>query len=63
MFIRVQNTIISKQSIIAIKPITLNDVYYIAVIQYENIERFSFNNCAERDAEIERLWKKLIQPY
>ena len=72
MFIRIQNTIISKQSIITIKPITssvgkgrLEDEreWYVNVIQYDNEERFQFNSRKERDAEIERLWRILTQPY
>ena len=72
MFIKIQNTILSKQSIVTIKPITSSigrgrpedeRAWYIEVIQYENTERFEFNSRAERDAEIERLWHKLTQPY
>ena len=72
MFIRIQNTIISKQSIITIKPITSSvgkgrpedeREWYVNVIQYDNEERFQFTSRKERDAEIERLWNILTQPY
>lgn len=72
MFIRIQNTIISKQSIITIKPITSSvgrgrpedeREWYIDIIQYDHEERFQFNSRAERDKEIERLWDKLTKLY